>query len=455
LRFSLKARRNSGLKIKIRILFIKMWLFTKSLLFVLLFQFLSCQGFVEYLSFSSSNLAATNLQTTAFFAGGINDSLCVPSMDTYSSSAGSLPQPSSPLSLARLWLTATSVNDLVLFAGGSTSNSTFTPSDRVDIWNATSNAWAPTASLSTARAWLTSTTVADLAIFAGGKNNFASDAVDIYNATSQEWTVSYFSEPRFQLAAASTPELAFFAGGTSRLNSTYDVSMLVDIYNPATQTWSISALSMARRELAGAAVGNAVLFAGGIDEHGDPTDLVDIYEADSKDWGTAKLSIARSFLAAAEAGKCVLFAGGLDSDGAPSNAVDVYHTTTRSWTTLSLSQARSSLVGAAVAIENGYVALFAGGSAQEGASNVIDGFTCCDDGTISTEHVACSAVPTTTGSTTGTHSDEPKHSSLPFIVISLVAAGITMIVVGTAVFIYITKRKQFQANTQVNTEEDK
>ena len=368
-------------------------------LFLLLVQIFSCYAFVEYLSFSSSNLAGTSVEMTAFFAGGTNNSMCLSSMDSYSSStAGSTPQPSSPLSLARLWLTATSANGLVLFAGGSTSNTTFTPSAKVDIFNATNNEWVQGASLSEPRALLTSTSVGELAFFAGGKNVIASDVVDIFNATSNSWSMTYFSESRYLLASASTSDSAFFAGGLAR-NLSYDASQLVDIYNVEKATWGIGALSVARYALAGASSGSTVFFAGGLDEHDKASDVIDVY---NNGWSTESLSVARSYLAGVSAGKCVVFAGGIDASGDYSTAVDIFHTTTQTWATLALSQGRASLAGASVSIPNGHIALFAGGSNKNGASNVIDGFTCCDDGTIATERLVCKEVVTSTsGSTTG------------------------------------------------------
>lgn len=51
--------------------------------------------------------------------------------------------------------------------------------------------------------------------------------------------------------------------------------------------------------------------------------------------------------------------------------------------------------------------------------------------------------------------DGPKHGATPFIVLGLVATGITIAVVGAALVIYFMKKRQYQAYTEVNVEEDK
>lgn len=79
-----------------------------------------------------------------------------------------------------------------------------------------------TANLSEPRVYLAATSLLDIAMFAGGtarRTNpigfFASNVVDIFNATSGAWHTAVLSEPRTFLASTSLPShsIAFFAGG--------------------------------------------------------------------------------------------------------------------------------------------------------------------------------------------------------------------------------------------------
>jgi hypothetical protein len=91
------------------------------------------------------------------------------------------------LSVARMNPVAASVGNIALFAGGLSrkpfdSNNPFNPfslhydSSVVDVFHVTTGKWS-NASLSVARKYLSATTVGDLALFAGGEN---SDVVDLY-----------------------------------------------------------------------------------------------------------------------------------------------------------------------------------------------------------------------------------------------------------------------------------
>jgi hypothetical protein len=106
-----------------------------------------------------------------------------------------------------------------------------------------------TATLSEARYQLAATSSGELAFFGGGLNAtvyMPSDRVDICNATSGSWTTATLSIPRYALAATSSGNLVFFAGGS---NST-TFSNQVDIYNLTDASWSTATLLQARYGLA-------------------------------------------------------------------------------------------------------------------------------------------------------------------------------------------------------------
>jgi hypothetical protein len=118
-----------------------------------------------------------------------------------------------------------------------------------------------TTTLSQARYRLAATSSGELVFFAGGYNSTgASDRVDIYNVTSGSWTTTTLSIPRRELAATSSQNRVFFGGGR---NETFYCFERVDIYNTFDGSWSTATLSQPRFTLVATSVGNLVLFGGG------------------------------------------------------------------------------------------------------------------------------------------------------------------------------------------------
>jgi hypothetical protein len=107
------------------------------------------------------------------------------------------------LSMPRYSLAATSVGDVALFAGGAKTVGPTWPRPReqevsvVDIYNVTDGSWT-TANLSIPRRNLTATSVGDVALFAGGTfiNGSSQSVVDIYNVTDGLSTTAFLSQPR-------------------------------------------------------------------------------------------------------------------------------------------------------------------------------------------------------------------------------------------------------------------
>src|SRR5688500_2393062 len=69
--------------------------------------------------------------------------------------------------------------------------------------------------LSLPRYYLTATSVGNLALFAGGYDGpfSVSSQIDIYNLSSNEWTTTTLSTARYDLAATSVGSIALFGGG--------------------------------------------------------------------------------------------------------------------------------------------------------------------------------------------------------------------------------------------------
>jgi len=251
------------------------------------------------------NLAGTYLQGFAIFGGGQHNGITSNVVQYYSTQKNQVYN--TYLSQARYGLTATSLNNLALFAGGQDSSNYYST---VDIFSGTNILTSTVTSLSSPRSYLTAASLSNLAFFAGGVNsNGVSNVVDIFNGTV--WYTKQLSNPRMKLASASLPnyKLVFFAGGTDGTNS----FATVDIYDDNSKTWLISQLSAPRSELAAAALTSLglVYFAGGI--NGNPSNVIDIYNANLKTWSLAKLSVARNGVQTGVIENKVYFAGGFSN----------------------------------------------------------------------------------------------------------------------------------------------
>jgi len=245
--------------------------------------------------------------------------------------------------------------DLVAFAGGYKGSSRHT--DRVDIYNAATDAW-DTGTLSVARSRMASVAVQDKIIFAGGWLDYGgnSSAVDIYDIPTGTWSATQLPTANGASAGAAVGSKAFFASSSG-----------VDVYDVNTGTWSSTTLSQSRQLPAWAAVGNKVIFAGGYDTSISTrgSDVVDIYDLDTNAWSTSTLSQARWNFQAAVLGDLVFFGGGAVNRGSLStvctDVVDVYNASTGQWSTAQpLDVPRCQL--AAISMDDRI--LFAGGDRE-------------------------------------------------------------------------------------------
>ncbi|MFO1053732.1 MAG: kelch repeat-containing protein [Planctomycetota bacterium] len=248
-----------------------------------------------------------------------------------------------------------------------------------------------TALLTTARQGLSAATVGDLALFAGGRANLTtSPVVDIYDRATGTWTTATLSVPRSDFAATTIGPYALFAGGAI---DGFTEAAVVDVFDSRTRTWSTTTLSQARFSLAATTVGGKAIFAGGaiggIGTGGAvPSAVVDVYDSsigapsDPNAWSTTVLSRPRGGLVAASAGGKALFAGGFDGF-APSGTVDIYDDATGTWSTASLSQARMLNEGTAAAVGT-RICLVGGQTGVTTMSNVIDVYDASSGGWSST-----------------------------------------------------------------------
>ncbi|ELR18030.1 kelch repeat-containing protein [Acanthamoeba castellanii str. Neff] len=283
--------------------------------------------------------AAASSGNLAFFAGGVNgysDLTDCSVVDVYNATSNRW-----------TWVTihqtcdasVTLVGDLVLFAGGIWPKQSAHGPDCsvVIIYNVTSNRWRTTfCTLSQPRTGITATTVGNLALFAGGgvynstpAVSKLSDVVDIFDVSTGLWNTGRLSLPRMGISVTSVRDLALFAGGyTTDVNGNVERVDRVDIYNASSNQWSVAHLSQARSQMAAMTVGDVAIFGGGYnDKLGGPQVTVDAYNASSGWWFMAglRLSEARSSLAATSVGGLALFAGGFSTTGYAVPTLDVFN----------------------------------------------------------------------------------------------------------------------------------
>ena len=228
----------------------------------------------------------------------------------------------SQLSAPRSALTATSVGNMVLFAGGYNDTQGFS---LVDIFDTSSNSWTSYA-LETRKGAMTSTSIVDVAFFNGGT------VLDMYNSTSKTWSTTSLSVRRYYEGVASSGTHAIWAGGYTETIA----SNAVDIFTYSgvgAGTWETATLSVARRGIAATAVGSYFLFAGGLASSTVTT--VDIYNTATNEWSVDNLPTPRYTLNgdfyAISAGDVAFFTG------SNKEVVDMFNPTTSVWSTVCLT----------------------------------------------------------------------------------------------------------------------
>ena len=212
----------------------------------------------------------------------------------------------------------------------------------------------------------------DLLVFAGGytdaRGRDKSRRVDVYNASSDAWTAFDMSQGRTLFAGASLGSLAMFGCGETGADVHSSETDTVDVWNASaaaagggSAAWSVARLSQARKKCSAAAVvlsryksryntrdgarrshgartgypgpvrEGKLLFAGGWPKNGHaPSAVVDIYDYRTATWSVAKLSQARMYMSAASVGTLAIFAGGL-APGGDVGTVDIYDAATGLW----------------------------------------------------------------------------------------------------------------------------
>ena len=268
------------------------------------------------------------------------------------------------LSVARSDLTATTVGNYALFAGGSISGSG-NYSAVVDAYNKSLTRSIPT-QLSQARMYLLGTTVGNYALFAAGNNQYK--MVDAYNTSLTRSSPTELSSLLNEGAATTVGDYALFGGMSSSYGN------IVNAYNKSLTRSIPTELSVARYRLAATTVGDYALFGGGFNDvdYNVPKQhlaTVDAYNKSLTRSTPTELSVARYHLAATAVGDYALFGGGyynkstssISFTSGGSTTVDAYNKSLTRSTPTELSAGR----GQPAATTVGDYALFGGGTTDD------------------------------------------------------------------------------------------
>jgi len=153
------------------------------------------------------------------------------------------------LSQARFYLSATSVGNLAIFAGGEVNYTNYNPVFNVDMYNMTSDTWT-SSNISTGRIYASAITVGNLAMFAGGAPlgypPYSHADVNIYDLETKSWSKMTLPLPRSQAAATSIGNQAMFGGGTIEIPNDVPghITASVNVFTLKSSSDSISSFEL-------------------------------------------------------------------------------------------------------------------------------------------------------------------------------------------------------------------
>lgn len=244
------------------------------------------------LSIARYDSAAAVVGSYALFAGGRGPGIfggadALSAVDAYNTS---LTRTTATPLVDDVWACAGgSVGGYAVFGGGCDLN---TDTSHIDPIGGTGVVQTYDSSLTSSRAaplsckrtGLTAATIGNHLLFAGGWNSGTGylSTVESYNASLTRSTAVELSSAKIDLASATVGEYAMFAGGYKGKSDAAYVAT-VDAYNTALTKTTMPDLSVGRHGLASAVIGDYALFAGGISKISSTIDqyqdVVDVYSA--------------------------------------------------------------------------------------------------------------------------------------------------------------------------------
>jgi kelch-like protein 20 len=255
------------------------------------------------------------------------------------------------LSIPRRHLSAASCGNKVLFAGGNNIYTPYSPPpygihldyySQVDIYDA-DNFFHITANLSEPRSNMAAASTEGKAFFIGGKTSTGfSDNMDVYDSQAGSWSLVKLPRERADAGAVASGNKIFIAGGK---NGSSNITT-VDVYDTGAQTWSEMEMPHEHPVAAMAIVNNKILIAGG---DGYTNRFVDIFNTSSSTWKSSELSSSRYDIAVASANGKVIFLGGSYSCN-----VEIYDAATDTWRVTRLNEEVTGVAAAAAGSTCGF-----------------------------------------------------------------------------------------------------
>jgi hypothetical protein len=264
-------------------------------------------------------LAATTLGNFALFGGGCMDHsksgtyIVSATVDVYNQSLEHLTT-SEPLSVGRYNLSATSVGNYALFAGGEETKRAEVST--VDVYNQSLIHSTTTEPLSVARGSMGVASIGNCALFVGGQyNSITKSTVDVYNQSLQHSILADLPNKCIEICATSIENYAIF---DTRVYNNY----IFTVYDKSLSQFTIdigASSGLATYGKAATSIGNYALFGGG--DGLSKSNIVFMIDKSLTISSLAPLSEPRYDVSATSVGNYALFAGGYS---AAKDTVDAY-----------------------------------------------------------------------------------------------------------------------------------
>lgn len=230
----------------------------------------------QYMQHNAASHATTAIGDRVIFANGIGaDKAYYRTVEAYDTSLTKTT--CSTTSKTEAYRAATTVGNYAIIAGGEYGNAGATYDATIDVYDSSLTKITAGIALSSGRSHLSATTINDYALFAGGTINAnRQNVVDCYNASlTHSTTVAPLSEARMNIAAVTTKDIALFLGGEVTGNPYY--SSTVDAYDGGLIKVEVPQLTESRHNHAAATVGDFVLVGGGSTANEDYASSVEAY----------------------------------------------------------------------------------------------------------------------------------------------------------------------------------
>ena len=329
-------------------------------------QNLAYYGAISNLSVGRSYLASSSIQNYLLFGGGSSGGGRSSVVDVYNTSLNNIGVNDS-LSQARNYLTGGSLNNNALFAGGQyVQNYASAYSNIIEGYSSSLTKLSTIDPLSVGRSNILNANVGGYTIFAGGlaSSSGNQNISDCYNSSLTKTTISNLARSGYPGFSGTLPSYAAFGG----LNS-LDV---VDLYNSSLTFQEVGNLNMNRVDPGVVVLDNNMIVAGGT-LNGVERNYVYALNNSLTSTSITSLSRAKSGMLCSSLGTYGIFTGGFSGESFY-QTVEVYDSSLTKITdpTFTISVNRDN--GAAGNLNNQF-AIFVGGNYGNQYYNTAEAFT--------------------------------------------------------------------------------